>query len=83
MPVPNWIERADREPACFPSILVLSDGRSFPVSITNVSEGGCQVACSETLPIGANVNLKIGNKQIAAQIRWSLDGKAGLQLSGA
>lgn len=83
MPVSNWIERADREPASFPSLLALSDGRCFPVSITNVSEGGCQVACSETLPIGANVGLKVGNKQIAAQVRWSLDGRAGLQLSEA
>jgi hypothetical protein len=80
MRMANWIERADREPACFPSILTLSDDRRFPVMITNVSERGCQVSCGETLPIGASVNLKIGNKIIAADVRWSIDGKAGLRL---
>ena len=81
MPVANWIDRAAREPSCFPSILLLSDGRRFPVTITNVSQCGCQVACSETLPIGAKVNLQIGNKVISADVRWSIDGKAGLRLA--
>jgi len=76
----GWIDRAEREPSCFPSILVLSDGRRFPITITNVSECGCQVSCAETLPIGAMVDLKIGEKLIPADVRWSIDGKAGLRL---
>jgi hypothetical protein len=77
---PGWIERVARQVACFPSILVLPDGSRFPVTITNVSEGGCQIACDETLPIGASVALKIAGKQIDAEVRWSIDGKAGLRL---
>ena len=79
----TWIERGERETPCFPSILSLSDGRRFAVTITNVSERGCPVACGQTLPIGASVHLKIGSKQIAADVRWSIDGKAGLRLRDA
>ena len=76
---PGWIDRAEREPASFPGIIELSHGRRLPVTITNVSIAGCQVACSETLPIGALIQLQVGQEQLAADVRWASDGKAGLR----
>ena len=80
MRIPGWIDRDDREPASFPGVVVLSDGRRFPVTIINVSSCGCQVDCAETLPIGAVVHLDVGNDHLPADVRWSIDGKAGLRL---
>jgi hypothetical protein len=53
----GWIDRDDREPASFPGIVVLADGRRLPVTITNVSSGGREVECEDPLPIGAKVHL--------------------------
>ena len=80
MPDSGWVERATREPAAFPGIVVLADGRRFPITITNVSAGGCQIQCGATLPIGAEINLVIGRELIAADVRWAIDGRAGLRM---
>lgn len=80
MRVPGWIDRDHREPAAFPATVALPDGRSVPVTITNVSRDGCEVSCNETLPIGAIVELRVGGEPIPADVRWELDGRAGLRL---
>lgn len=76
--VPGWIDRADRDLVSVPASLVLI-GRNLPVQITNVSDGGCQIECDETLPIGAAVSLRLELVSIAATVRWSVLGKAGLR----
>jgi hypothetical protein len=75
----SWIDRDDREPASFPGIVVLPDGRRFPVTITNVSIAGCQVEGRETMPIGAQIHLHVGREELAADVRWAIDGKGGLR----
>ena len=80
MRIPGWVDRDDREPASFPAVITLSDGRGFPVTITNVSKDGCEVTCGAVLPIGATVCLGVAAELITAQVRWCIDGKAGLRL---
>jgi hypothetical protein len=74
----DWVNRPDRDPVSVAAVLVLA-GRKMAVEITNVSDDGCQVACQETLPIGAPVRLRLELVSIAATVRWSLAGKAGLR----
>ena len=73
-----WIDRAERDPVSVAAALVLP-GKNLPVRITNVSDDGCQIDCSETLPIGAAVSLRLEFVSVAATVRWSMDGKAGLR----
>ena len=80
MRIPGWIDRDDREPAAFPAVITLLDGRVFPVTITNVSKEGCEISCAEVLPIGAPVYLGVAAELIKAQVRWCVNGKAGLRL---
>jgi hypothetical protein len=75
---PGWVDRDDREPASFSAEIVLSDGRHVPVTITNVSRQGCQIACDEILPIKARVELKLENESWPVEVRWALGGQAGL-----
>ena len=77
--LPGWIDRADREAVLFDGSLMLSDGSTVPVRITNVSDAGCQLECEATLPIGGTARLQLGENELMANIRWALPGSAGLQ----
>jgi len=77
---PGWIDRDDREPASFTGLVVLQDGSRVPVTIVNISEGGCQLKCNETLPVAATVELHLDGQQIEAEVRWALPGLAGLRI---
>jgi PilZ domain-containing protein len=72
-----WIDRAERDQVSVAGSLVLP-GRSLPVRITNVSDNGCQIECDDTLPVGAAVSLRLEFVSIAATVRWSMVGRAGL-----
>ncbi|WP_430741969.1 PilZ domain-containing protein [Sphingomonas hankyongi] len=74
----GWIDRPDRDPVSVAASLVIA-GRQLMAEITNVSDDGCQIACEENLPIGAAVSLRLELVSIAATVRWSLPGKAGLR----
>jgi hypothetical protein len=74
----DWVDRPDRDPVCVEASLALA-GRQLPVVITNVSDDGCQIACEETLPIGATVSLRIELVSVQATVRWSFADKAGLR----
>ena len=82
MRVPGWIDRDDREPTLTPAFVVLPDGNKLPVTITNMSTDGCQVQCDQLLPIGETVELEADDRRVAAHVRWSLPGSAGLRLIG-
>lgn len=64
----------------FEASVVLPSGRSVPVVIVDISEGGCRVHCDETLPIAATVSLTLGGGITKAHVRWALAGSAGLEL---
>ena len=76
----EWRERAERDPVSVAGSLVLA-GKDVPVLITNVSDGGCQVECDETLPIGSPVSLRIELVSVAATVRWCFQGRAGLRFT--
>jgi len=78
--VPGWIDRDERQEAEFPGIVILANGNRLPVTITNVSEGGCQLECGHPLPIGESVKLELaGGHGAEGNVRWSVSGKAGLR----
>ena len=83
MRVPGWIDRDAREEASFPAMVELPDGRRFQVTITNVSNAGCQLKTREMLPIGASVQLCVSGQKLPADVRWALPGSAGLRFNEA
>lgn len=78
---PEWVEREEREAASIGASVVLSDGRSIPVIIRDVSANGCCVECEEVLPTAQVVQLDLGDDTIEAEVRWALCGAAGLRLA--
>ena len=76
----GWIPRDVREPVQFPGRVVLPDGRAVEVVVTDVSEQGCRIRTSATLPIAASVRLELAGKSFDASVRWTLAGEAGLKL---
>jgi hypothetical protein len=78
-PMPGWISRPDRTDVMVKAPLRVS-GRDLPVTIIDMSDGGCKVRCLHILPIGEVVQLVIPAFQPnAAMVRWSLPGMAGLR----
>lgn len=73
----DWVKRADRDPVSVAASLALA-GRHLPVLVTDVSEDGCRITCEETLPIGSAVSITVDLVTVAATIRWSFAGSAGL-----
>ena len=79
---PQRIEnkRAYRPLVRLPGFIHLSNGLRFPVTVTDVSEEGCKVACNHMLPIGEIVQLAIqGRDLVPVSVRWAILGKAGLR----
>jgi hypothetical protein len=63
--------------------MILSDGMTIAVTVTNISDDGCQIAFErhQTVPIGTEVRLKLEEQSLAATVRWALNGGAGLRFS--
>ena len=78
--LPGWIDRDSRETTSYPAIVTLAEGHRLPVTITNISNEGCQVECAETLPIGQTVRIELaGDIKADASVRWAIVGRAGLR----
>lgn len=80
MRMPGWIGRREREPVTLDGSVVLLTGRVVPVTIVDFSPGGFRVEAEETLPIAATVRLELDGAIANAQVRWALNGAAGLQI---
>lgn len=81
--MPGWIARDDRTSVSLNGTAVLPDGRGIPVHVTDISEHGCQVSSDETLRIGDAIKLTTERfGEVAATVRWSLFGTAGLRFLG-
>lgn len=77
--MPGWISRADRTEVLISATLRVN-GQIVPITIVDMSEGGCKVRCFRILPIGEVVQVVIPAFQPnAAMVRWSLPGLAGLR----
>ncbi len=80
---PGWISRDDRDAVILRGTAVLSDSREVSVRLTNISREGCRVESGESLRIGERLHLRIEALDgIAAVVRWSLEGTAGLRFEG-
>lgn len=80
--LPGWTDRDGRQPTSFPAIVVLPDGTRWTVIITNISSEGCQLETPEPLPIGKTVRIELaGDISADANVRWSIDRRAGLRFS--
>ena len=78
--MPGWISREDRKSVQIGASILLSSGRQLPVTIVDMSFGGCKVRCLQILPIGEIVQLVIpAFHPNTASVRWSFPGKAGLR----
>jgi hypothetical protein len=76
----DWTERSDRKPVSFDAYMVLANGRRISALVTNFSNRGCRIECSDEIPIGVDVTLVIGGSNaIEANVRWALPGAAGLR----
>jgi len=62
---------------------MLPDGQKLSVTVADISNDGCQIrfAAERTVPIGANVVLDLELARLQATVRWSIDGRAGLQFA--
>ena len=77
--MPGWVSRADRKPVSERGSICLRDGRTFSVTITDLSSLGCKVQAAEMLPIGEIVDFDMGGRDTRkASIRWSVLDRAGL-----
>jgi hypothetical protein len=77
--MPSWISRADRR-AVQIEASVHRSGLQLPVTIIDMSLGGCKIRCLHVLPIGEVVQLEIpAFLPNLASVRWSLPGIAGLR----
>lgn len=78
--VQGWIKRNDRRKVNVDAVAHLADGTIIPVRLTNISNEGCQIEAERTLPIGEKLKLELPRLGlVAAQVRWSLQGTAGIQ----
>jgi len=79
MRLAGWVDRDEREPASFSGVIILASDERHAVIISNVSGSGCRVECDVTLPIGAGIELEVGDERVVADVRWALHGSAGLR----
>lgn len=76
---PDWIERSERRQVSVTAIAYLPDGSAVAARVTDISYEGCQLETEQTLPIGQKLKLALPRLgEINAQVRWSLQGTAGL-----
>jgi PilZ domain-containing protein len=72
--------RRDRTTTDLPGFAIREDGSSVDVTLIDLSYDGCGIDCSLPLRPGETVRLAVHRGQaIAATVRWSADGKAGLK----
>ena len=77
----DWLPRAaTRRRVSLTGLLRWPNGRSSPVLVSNLSYHGCQFWCDRELIYGETVRLALpGYGDIDVQVRWVLDGAAGVK----
>ena len=70
--------RARRVPVTYPAIVTTSDGVEQEVTVVDVSARGFSIEGQEGLSPGQQVYLRVARgPNIAAEVRWTADKKAG------
>ena len=76
--VHGWTGRKDRNKVALDAVVHRLDGSHAPVKLTNMSDEGCRIECSDHLQIGERLAIAIPRLgQLNAQVRWALQGSAG------
>lgn len=81
----NWEGRsAPRDEVLHRTRAVAEDGRSFPLTIVNISEGGFMARCDAALGSGdrLTVELPVLGRAVA-EVRWILGGRIGCRFEQA
>lgn len=74
----DHIKRAPRIQGCHEATLVDVLGRTYPVTVIDISSGGFRLEGEETFKIGEYVALRVPKfGDFPAQIRWALGREAG------
>ena len=61
-----------------------ADGRSLPVRLRTISEGGATLECQQPLEPGSRVTLDLDEAgRLEAEIRWCKNGRVGLRFDDA
>lgn len=78
--LPGWISREDRDAVILHGTALLADSREVRVRLTDISREGCRIESDECMGIGERIQLHVEALDgIAAVVRWSLEGIAGLR----
>lgn len=76
--VAEYPKREQRVAVAMETELTLFPGRAIPARLRNLSMSGFYAECGETLAIGRQVIVEIGGVgALAAQVRWSFQGRVG------
>lgn len=70
--------RAPRVEVNIPAIARMEGGQ-FPITVSNISQGGAQIRADEPVDVGEKLTLLIdGLPPATGRVRWSRDGAAGM-----
>ena len=76
----DWTERAPRRGISLTGLAVREDGQSRRVLVSNLSYQGCHLWSDAEFEVGETLQITLPQKgELAAQVRWSKDGRVGLR----
>jgi hypothetical protein len=81
--LPAWADRriTERARIATPAEIYVGTAR-YSVTVRDMSVSGLGIDCSEQLPVGTRVNLRMGRfPELAGMVVWSTKGQLGVQLS--
>jgi hypothetical protein len=74
----GWTGRRDRLPVEIEAVVHRTDGSKLPVKLTNFSDQGCRIECSDEFQIGERLQIAVPRMgHVKAQVRWAIPGSAG------
>jgi hypothetical protein len=73
------IKRQVRDPVSMWGSICLGNGERVDAHVANLSPEGCQVETVVVLSVGDRLRLRVELLDLAATVRWSLWGTAGLK----
>ena len=77
-------DRPERRPVELSGHALRADGRTFEVSVVNLSYDGCAIACSEALEPGTPLKVSVLRRgAVDAEVVWVEKGRAGLVFAKA
>jgi hypothetical protein len=73
-------DREERRDVRMPGFAAFADGATVSITVLDLSYEGCAIACAVELSPGDPITLSVLRRGgIQAEVRWSKDGKAGLE----